>query len=75
MIKRFKVNGIVSIGSEFRDNYNVNPFQKFRVLSIATNTREHGGFDDIGQALYDLWDIKNNTYFNSSLYDYELEHS
>ena len=53
----------------------INGDKVFIVTHVATNEKEHRGFDSSmdGQALYDLKDAKTNKDFHSSLYDYELK--
>lgn len=60
-----------------RDNDN-DGYDEFRnevlkVVSVATSTKQHPGFDDgVGQALYDL-NRANGKPVDYSLYEYELE--
>ena len=55
------------------DGYNSFRNEVLKVVSVATSTKEHPGFDEgVGQALYDVETVGGKQ-VNVSLYEYELE--
>ena len=71
----FKLGDQVKV-SEENDNEGYDGFrdQILTIVHIATNTKEHPGYDDglEGEPLYDLEDEEGNN-VGCSLYFYELE--
>ena len=64
----YKKGDKVRMTDDTVDNYGSKYRGKvFTITHVATSTDDHPGFDDIGQALYDLKGL------SFSLYDYELE--
>lgn len=75
MSKYFKKGDFVKVAEE-NDNNCYDDFRnkRLKIVSVATNTKQHQGYDESvqGMPLYDLED-ENGNYINCSLYAYELE--
>ena len=77
MKNKFNKGDKVKIHSEHLETYGgLKDFrnQTFVISEVCKSELDHPLFDgEVGQTLYDLWDIEEDDYFSCSLYEYELE--